>query len=259
MRKWQIMVFVAILSVTAVGAMSVLLYKYYFVPRYMEPIVQDISDYVNREAVVEQLYSEARKLHDGGVLDDDIYARFMRAYNEYQRDDVAYAQRVLDEYNTEEEADSTETTKSTKYASYKVGVEIIKVNDEGRKTGKSDVDYSDERTSERIKSEDIIEAERIIEEAEAEEKAEAERGPDATPTPTPDIVSSAYEKLRVNMTSDEFTTFSRIMRKLDIGLLKTYMSDKEGLKAYLHQQLTDDEYRQCVNLGYKYIYLFLEE
>lgn len=248
MRKWQVSLIAIILSVSLVGVLSVLIYKYYIVPRYMEPIVQDISDFVNQEEILDKLYSEAKALHESGMMDDSIYASFMRAYNESKRDDLEYANRVLEAHNSEDTLDTTQNSRSTKYASYKVGVEIIKVNDTDS-NGKADVNYSDERTSERVKAEDVVEAEKIIE--------EAENSGDATPTPK--AIESAYDKLRVNMTADEFSAFTKIMRKLDVETIKSYMTDKEGLKAYLHQKLTDDEYRQCVNLGYKYVYLFIED
>ena len=78
-------------------------------------------------------------------------------------------------------------------------------------------------------------------------------------TPTPDVVKSAYDKLRTNMTADEFSSFTSIMKKLDIDTLKTYLSDKAGLKQYLHASLTDEEYSKIVNLGYKYVSIFIDD
>lgn len=260
MKRWHILLLTIILSAGILGVSGILVYKYYFVPRYMEPIVEEIGNYVKKEDVMDSLYQEAERLHQDGVIEDDIYSKFMRAYNKYKRDDLEYAKKVLDNYNSDDSAEEQKTSLSTKYASYKVGVESILVNgsDSG---GKADVKYSGERTSDRIKVDDVIEAEKIIENAEKSDKKDAEFKEDTEDksTPTPDVVKSAYDKLRTNMTADEFSSFTSIMKKLDIDTLKTYMSDKAGLKQYLRESLTDEEYSKIVNLGYKYVSIFIDD
>ncbi len=246
MKKWQVVLLIVVLSVSVLGVSGVLIYRYYFVPRFVEPIVDEIGEYVNSEEVLDELYEEALRLHGEGDMDDNIYSSFIRAYKQHKRNNVDSAKEILAEYQAEDTLDRTNNAKSTKYASYKVGVETIQVN-ETESNGKSEVNYSDERTSDRIKAEDVVQAEKIIEKAENSE-----------PTQTPDDVRSAFDKLRANMSSQEFSTFTQIMRKLDINTLKQNIFDKQSLKAYLHQQLTDEEYKNCVNLGYKYVYLFIE-
>lgn len=246
MKKWHIILLSSILVVAALGVCGVLVYKYYLTPKYIKPIVEEIGTVIRQEEVLDQLYEEAVVLHDEGAIEDVTYSNFVRAYNKFKRNDVKYANEVLESHESEDTLDTRKNARSTKYASYKVGVETIQINDT-EENGKADVHYSDERTSDRIKAADVVEAERIIEEAEV------------APTETPDVVKSAYEKLRVNMTSEEFSTFTSIMKKLDVSELKKYISDKEGLKAYLHEKLTDEEYSSAVNLGYKYIYIFIDK
>ena len=247
MKKWHIILLSSVLVVAVLGVCGVLIYRYYITPKFISPIVDEIADVIKKEEVIDGLYEEAVELHEEGVIEDSTYANFVRAYNEFKRDDLQYAQEVLDAYENEMSLDAKDDSKSTKYASYKVGVKTIQVNDVNAK-GKADVKYSDARASNRIKAEDVVEAERIIEEAETKEE-----------DPMKDKISSAYEKLRVHMTTDEFLEFTNIMKKLEIDKLKAYVSNKEGLKAYLHEKLTDDEYKSIVNMGYKYIHLFIEK
>ncbi len=249
MKKWQIMLISTILGVALITVAGIMIYRYWVVPNYIQPMVDELGEYVQEETILDRLYIEAEKLHDDGVMEDETYSNFVRAYNEYKRDDLAYAQEILAANDTENDLDSQKNSVGTKYASYKVGIEIIKVNDDEDRNGRADVEYSDERATDRVKAEDIIKAEKIIEEEEKKQKA----------TPTPDIVSSAYAKLRANMTADEFSTFTSIMRKLDIGELRSYLGDKEGLKAYLHSKLTNEDYSSIINLGYKYIYVFMQK
>lgn len=246
MKKWHIAAIASLLTVAVLVISGVLVYRYYITPKYIEPIVEEIGEYVKQDRILDELYEEAADLHENGVIEDTTYSNFVRAYNKYKRDDLEYAKQVLEEHESEDTLDTKKNSLSTKYASYKVGVETIQVNDT-EENGKADVQYSDERTSDRIKAEDVVEAEKIIEEAENE------------PTATPDIVKSAYEKLRANMTSEEFSTFTTIMKKLDIEEMKMYLSDKAALKEYMHKHLTDEEYSSIVNLGYKYVYVFIDE
>ena len=199
MKKWHIILLSSILVVAALGVCGVLVYKYYLTPKYIKPIVEEIGTVIRQEEVLDQLYEEAVVLHDEGAIEDVTYSNFVRAYNKFKRNDVEYANEVLESHESEDTLDTRKNARSTKYASYKVGVETIQINDT-EENGKADVHYSDERTSDRIKAADVVEAERIIEEAEV------------APTETPDVVKSAYEKLRVNMTSEEFSTFTSIMK-----------------------------------------------
>ncbi len=248
MKKWHIFTGIGLIAVTLIIIVVSLVYNYFLLPNYIAPVVEDVSTYVTREDVLSKLYAEAVRLHDEGIMDDLTYTTFLRAYSEHFRDDEAFAHRILAEREEYTNPVNEETALKTKYASHKVGIEIIKVND-GESIGKADTKYSDERNSNRVKAEDYVEAESILEKANSTEE----------PTDEPDIVKSAYDKLKSRMTAKEFSRFTKIMSKLDIGTLKTFIADKEGLKEYLHSRLSDEEYKEAVNLGYKYIYVFLEK
>ncbi len=248
MKKWHIVTGISLIAVTILIISISLVYNYFLLPRYIEPVVEDVSQYLQDERVLNKLYNEAVKLHDEGIMDDITYTTFLRAYSDHFRNDDEYADRILKEKEVYTNPINEETALKTKYASHKVGIEIIKVND-GEGSGNADVKYSDERTSNRVKAEDYVKAEEIV----------ANRDKTEEPTEEPDIVETAYEKLKSKMTAGEFSKFTKIMGKLDIGTLQTYISDKEGLKAYLHSELNDEEYKEIVNLGYKYVYVFLEK
>ena len=252
MKKWHIMLIVGILIVGIFTMLGIVVYKYYIVPRHIEPIVEKIDEYITQDDILDELYAEAETLHDNGIIEDSTYSDFVRAYNEYKRDDIEYAKRVLEENEAKENTNANDNTLSTRYASYKVGMKAIQVN-ESDAGGKADATYSDERTSDRIKAEDVVEAEKIIKDVQEQEKSTA------SPSPTPDSVQSAYDKLRTNMSADEFATFTRIMRKLDISTLKANITNKAALKEYLTANLTNEEYSEAVNLGYKYIHIVMKK
>ena len=252
MKKWlKILIIVA--SVIAVLSLSgFFVFKYYIEPKIAEPVVNALADILTSESSLKDLYENASAEHDAGNLDDDIYTKFINAYNKHTRDDEEFAHEVLDtpEGNSDDEINAETSSLHAKYASHKVGVEIIKTT-EDENAGKASTTYSSERNSNRPNSEDAIDAKKIRDEQESGEKS----------TEKPIDTRSAYAKLKENMDASEFTTFVTIMAKLDINTIRGFAdaADKQGLKDYLHSRLNNNEYKKIVNLGYKYAYLFMED
>ena len=263
MKRWHIVVISCVLAVGILAAGGSFFYRYYIVPRYLEPVVEKVSTYLKDDDVLDELYNEAERLHDDGVIEDETYSEFINAYRRHSQNNEEAARAILERAG--EEANNgnepvPDSSVTTRYASSRVGVEIIQTND-GEKSGKADTSYSSERTSDRIRSEDVVEAERIVEEANATESPEASNSEGAAPEEGSGIdeqVETAYDILRENMSSDDYSAYASIMGKLDIDTLLSYASDKEGLKEYMHSVLSDEEYSNIVNLGYKYAYLFME-
>lgn len=254
MKKWQIITISAVALAVALVVGGTSFYKYYIVPKYLEPVVDRVSEYFNEEDVIEDLYSQAERLHEDGILDDETYVDFIQAYKKHNINSEEIAKSILEERDSEDTsgADDGNSSVSTRYASNKIGVEIIQTNDD-ENSGKASTRYSSERTSDRVKAEDIVAAEKVISEEEGI----------TTEAPAETEVQTAYSKLKNNMTSDEFSLFVSIMNKLDISALNSYVSgstiDKAGLKEYLHSRLSDSEYSQIINLGYKYAYVFIDD
>lgn len=253
MKKWHVVTGISVLAVIVLIAVGSLFYRFYLVPRYVKPVVEKLSECVNEDEVLDALYEEAVQLHGDGILSDGVYSTFVTAYNKHNRNDSQFVREILEQSEENEnaaEAGMDNTALSVKYASSKVGVEVIQTND-GESSGKADSSYSESRNSARTKAEDIVEARKIVAEEEEEEETD----------PIEDEIADAYTKLKENMTASEYATFLSIMSKLDHGTLRGFMSeyDKEGLKAYLHSRLSDKEYNNIVSLGYKYISLFIEE
>lgn len=230
-----------------VGIAGFLFYRFYMVPQYLNPIAEKFSTYIKDDKVLDSLYSEAYELHNEGILDDSVYTKFITAYNKHTRDDIEYAHSILDGDGNSSDMSGSSTSISAKYASSKVGIEIIQTND-NETGGKSASTYSDARTSDRTRAEDRLEAEKILDSSgEETEKPEIDE-------------ESAYKKLKDSMTASEYSTLISIMGKLNKSVLKEYFNnnDKDGLREYLRSELSDTDYRSIVNLGYKYAYLFIE-
>lgn len=256
MKKWQIIVIVCICIIGAIVGGGKLIYEFYLVPKYIEPVANKMEEYINDSDVIDQLYSNAERLYEEGYIEDDTYTEFIRKYSKREIQNTEVAKEIMAEA-AKEDSDSSKSNDSSsvtaRYASKRVGVEMIQVvDDEEEQVGSSQNRYSTERTSDRVKSEDIVEAERVLDNEKNKDKNEDE--------PEQNIdTKTAYQKLKDNMTADEFTTFTTIMRNLDVNTLMSLVDDKEGLKEYMHSRLSDEQYKSIVNLGYKYAYVFLED
>ncbi len=249
MKKWHIIAGISALLVIVLVVAGSLVYKYYLVPKYLEPVVEEFSETMKSDDMLAEIYSVVSDFHDEGVISDDTYSTFMSAYNKRTRDDEEFAREILAEEDENNTSSSDSNSLSARYASNKVGVELIQTEDESGK-GKAASRYSTDRNSERTKSEDLLDARKIVDST--DEPAETE---------VPQDIQSAYDKLREHMTSSEYSTFLKIMRKLDYNDLKTYYTsaDLAGLKEYLHSRLSDDEYSETAELYSKYIVLFMED
>ena len=247
MKRWIIVIISIVVGIAAVILFGSMIYNNVIAPKYIAPVVEDVSQYLQNDDVVTSLYDEATRLHDDGTMTDETYAKFIRAYNEHFRNNEDYAKEILETRNNDTNINNESSAINAAYNSQRVGMEVAQVNEDGQIHGKAETTYSSERTSNRIKAEDYVEAEKIVEEAEGE----------LTPAPTKSAEQSAYDKLKKNMTGEEYSTFTKIMSKLSIGELKKNISSKDALKEYLHSRLNDEVYKSIVNLGYKYVYIFL--
>ena len=156
MKKWHKILIICGAAAAALILVGFMVFRYFIEPGIAKPIINQAAEMINREEVIEQLYNNAVKEHSDGNLNDDIYTKFISAYNKHKRNDEQFAREVLeseDEYVYDDNEVETSSL-SAKYASHKVGVEIINTND-GETNGKSASTYSAERNSERTKAEEL--------------------------------------------------------------------------------------------------------
>lgn len=255
MKKWHIITGSIILFIALVVAIFSLTYRYYIVPKFVEPFAQQASEKLKDDSFLDALYNQATKMHNDGTLDDDVYSSFIVAYNRHNRDSEEHANDVIGESYEDEAVEAALNTKRASYASTKVGIDLIETND-GEPYGKGNSSYSAERNSNRPKVEDIVEAEKA---RAGLQKSDA----DATEAPTEspeELEAKALKKLMDNMSASEANRFRTLMGKLDINVLRSYSDGQnlDELREYLHSNLNDDEYKELVNMGYKYMNLFIE-
>lgn len=230
MKKWQIITvsIVAAFGVLAGGGAA--FYKYYLEPKYMEPVAEKVTEYLQDDNVLESLYEDTVRLHDEGVIDDETYSDFIRKYKAHVKESEQSeeeARAILEEKeksSNESKADSKSLT--AKYASNRVGVRIVETNDDDEAEGKSAIRYSSERTSDRLKAEDVVAAEKVIAEADEEKTA-------GSSTFDEDDTASAKESLAGEGSSffDESDTSENTSSGGDSGKSDKTASDSDSNKS----------------------------
>lgn len=248
MKKWQIISIAVAAVIALLVSGGALIYKYYVVPKFMEPLAEKITDLFASDDVVDELYDVATEMHDNGTLDDDTYSSFVKKYKSRKKamSDDDFLRMAL-----EGKAQDGEIVKdgefTARYAANRVGVQMIQTDD-GTAEGKADTRYSTERTSDRLKAEDIIAAEKMLADDEALADAEEEER------------NKKIERILNRMTGEDRPIAMRLMSKVDLDYaLQLYYSDYRELKEYLKSCLNEDEINELKVLAVKYSSIAMEE
>ncbi|MGN1115773.1 MAG: hypothetical protein ACI4TH_04330, partial [Candidatus Ornithomonoglobus sp.] len=96
MKRWHIIALTVLAVAAALIVGGSFFYKYYIVPRYMEPIMQEVQERLRADDALDSLYEEAVRFHDEGVMDDETYANFMRTYKEFSANTEDTIRAVLE-------------------------------------------------------------------------------------------------------------------------------------------------------------------
>ena len=242
MKKWHIVAISTGIMVVAITVCASLILSLVMKPKIVEPVIEKACLMVDNN-VIELLKSESRTLREDGVIDDSTFVTFQRAYKEHIRDDEAYVNEIMTAIPDDDRIINEENNSiKTKYASYKVGVEVVKVNESG-KNGKADLTYSSVRTSERIKAEDYIEAEKLSTQTKDDSESEV----------------SNFEKLKTVMTNSEFSKLVKVVAEVDVSELEAALDGGADIKQLLTESLDEEQYKTLINYVYKYVTIFMDK
>lgn len=243
MKKWHIVAAVTGVMVIAIAVCAVLIISLVLKPKMAEPVIEMACELVD-DGVIDEFEKEAKTLHDDGEIDDSTYVTFKRVYNKYTRDDEAYVSEILSSIENEDGKIVNEENNSvkTRYASYKVGVEVVKVNDIGA-NGKADMKYSTVRTSDRIRTEDYIEAESLANSVDEDDNNDY----------------SNFEKLQASMSGADYSRLVKFVSKIGTSDAENIIKSGDDIKAKLKSELSEEDYKSLINLAYKYITTFMKK
>lgn len=243
---------VAFLVVASIGGFC--LYKYYIVPKHIEPMLELASEALKDGNTQLDLAEFADELVEDGIISKSIAKNYIRNINKYNisQSKPTEGDNQLDSILTEEDIKKHIDEKGEEPSNESMVIAYSRNSNLGIETIRSDADvnnidpsgyhsYSDKQSQ--------------IAENQAEIFLPQE---EVLPNEKP---QSLYQKITKAMSADEKSIFFNVMRKVSVAELRTLYNsgDKEGIKEHLSSRLDSSTYKKAVSIFYKYAELLYED
>lgn len=254
----KILLSVTVLLVIAVIG-GVCTYKYYVVPKHIEPMLQLASEALKDSETQLMLADFADELVEEGVLGNSTAKNYIRGINKQQlaNRETSEEEDALDSILTEEDIQKhfdEEKENANKRDNESMIVAYSSNSYLGIESIKSDADSQDSEPSSYHTYSD--KQEYVKDNQSADAKAQQ------TQTITQEEKNkSLYNKVINAMNTNERSTFFSVMTKVSIAEMRELYNSgsKEGIKTYLKEKLDKDTYKKSVSIFYKYAHLLYEE
>ena len=246
-----------LLVIAAIG--GVFTYKYYIVPKHIEPMLQLASEALKDSETQLMLADFADELVEEGVLGNSTAKNYIRKINKQQlaNRETAEEEGALDSILTEEDIQKhfdEEKEKEAKRDNESMIVAYSSNSYLGIESIKSDADNQNSEPSSYHTYSD--KQEYVKDNQSADAKAQQ------TQTLTQEEKNKLlYNKIMNAMNTNERSTFFSVMTKTSIAEMRELYNsgNKESIKTYLKEKLDKDTYKKAVSVFYKYAHLLYEE
>lgn len=228
MKKWKkvLIVIISVIALAAAAAASV--YHFYIVPKLIEPVLETAAYILNDSTVKKEISDIAAELKEQGLLDAETVNEFIEAV------------RVEESTRQESEAPKTEPTASPEPQSEN---EPQAVSEEPAAATTPAPTEPGRKYSYGKKND-----------AASSEKAETTNGETTTPKPQTST-DSLYERIKSQVSPEDLKIGYSYLNKLDLGTIRSLISNRAELKKYIKSNLTEEEYAMLISLYLKYSYL----
>ncbi len=215
MKKWQKILIGAVTAAAVLAAGAAIIFKTVVVPKYIEPILETAALVLNDDDVKKDIAALAEEYAKKGLIDKNLVEKYMSENN-------------IGSENTQKNSETEKTdTQAAESGVNGVGGKTVKTGEtEGKKYtyGKKEKHLPEQATA--SGTEKVSDSERSIYERAMSEVEPSDR-------------ARAYE----------------LASKLDMGKVRSLISDRAALKEYIASALTEEEYSEAVSLYLKYSYL----
>ncbi len=254
MKKWKkILVIVAAVLIVLSGVTTGV-YKLYIVPKYIEPALEFVSSALMNSEYQDMLSELANRLVDDGILDEytaKTYLRKSRKYTTQGKRESLNSNKnnftgidIDDILNEDENGKRRDDNLLIGTSRTRFGIEMIR----------SDEDYPDaEPSSYHSYSDKQTEINQNRENEDVYENTDENKG-DVLTFEKDNSSNGLYSKIFKAMTQRERAIFLSVVSKIDVTeVISLYnMGDKTGIKEHLHSRLSDNQYKDAVDIFYKY-------
>lgn len=247
MKLWKKILIIVAAILIVLSAVGGCVYKFYIVPKYIEPALEFVSTALMNSEYQDALSDLANELVRDGILDEytaKTYLRKSRKYTSIGRNEIGSSNKeisdeeLLDDILNDDE-DKRDENVLTGTSRTSIGIETVK----------SDADYPNEEHSGYHTYSEKQDAINKNKEDDYANTDVIEFTTDNTNTN-----QGLYNKIFSAMKPSERTVFLSVISQVDVTeLISLYnMGDKAGVKEHLRSRLSDEQYQKAVDIFYKY-------
>ncbi len=253
MEMWKKILIVVASVLLVFSGIAVGVYNFYIVPKYIEPALEFVSSALMDSEYQDLLSELASDLMDEGILDQytaKTYLRKSRKYTSAGKNNASSNKNSFDDIDIDDILNEDEDSKKkddnlligTKRTS--IGIEMIR----------SDKDYPDAEPSgyhSYSEKQDIID----------QNKEDDVAFDDSENIENDEIVfdkdnsgNGLYSKIFKAMKQHERATFLSVISQIDLTeIISLYnMGDKTGIKQHLQSRLSEEQYKEALDIFYRY-------
>lgn len=223
MKKWKLVLISILAGLALLVAAGVSLFHFYILPRYIEPMFETAARILNDEEVKQEISEMAQELSQKGLIDARLDEKYINSVSKMEDDgsfDVAA--------QAENGEDSREDSVREEYQSQNsVGAKNVKIQDgEEKKYSYSKSSSSKTDTPSQISTESMSAGEKVL-----------------------------FERFKSEVSAKDMARIYEIYSKIDMNKVRSLLSNRAALKAYIQSALSETEYSDALELYLKYSYL----
>ncbi len=254
MKQWKKILVIVAAALVVISGITAGVYNLYIVPKYIEPALEFVSSALMNSEYQDILSELANRLVDEGILDQYTAKTYLRKSRKYTSEGKREASRsdkndftdidIDDILNEEEDSRKKDDNIVIGTTRTSIGIEMVR----------SDNDYPDaEPSSYHSYSEKQSEINQNRENDDVAENLES-NNEDVLTFENDNTGNSLYNKIFKAMNQRERSTFLSVVSKIDITeVISLYnMGDRIGIKEHLQSRLSEDQYKEAIDIFYKY-------
>ncbi len=249
MKLWKKILIIIAAVLVVLSAVGACVYKFYIVPKYIEPALEFVSTALMNSEYQDALSDLANELVEDGILDEytaKTYLRKSRKYTSVGRNEIGNSKKDKLDSESLEDIMNDDTDENRREENVFAGTSRTKIRIE---VVKSDADYPNEEYSgyhTYSEKQDTINKNK--------EDDYANTDVIEFTTDNTNTNQGLYNKIFSAMKPHERTVFLSVISQVDVTeLISLYnMGDKAGVKEHLRSHLSDEQYKNAVDIFYKY-------
>ncbi len=254
MKQWKKILVIVAAALVVLSAITASVYNLYIVPKYIEPALEFVSSALMNSEYQDILSELANRLVDEGILDQytaKTYLRKSRKYTSEGKRETARSNKddftnidIDDILNEDEDSIKKDDNIVIGTTRTNIGIEMIRSDNDYPDAEPSSYHSYSEKQSEinQNKENDVVidNSENNSEDVLTFEKDNAGNG--------------LYSKIFKAMNQHERSTFLSVVSKIDITeVISLYnMGDRIGIKEHLQSRLSEEQYKEAIDIFYKY-------